>query len=171
MSQENHPINRYSIASVLFCAIFQITIINIEAKTKSIKNDPIDHTTQKLITILRNDNRQELELFLSEYKGYDFNKLRNGLWSSEKSTALIECIILDAHKCLNVLLSLGIFKHKVLKKQSSHNFYPLDYALHPKIKNDILDELVPYYKSHNLNPEDYISNQFKPIFEKYSHTL
>jgi hypothetical protein len=173
MTQKKDSISYYRLVSVLVFITAQSIDLSAKMNGMTFSSSSIDHTTQNLIRILRSDDLDELETFIEDNPGYNFNKLRNGLWTTEKSTALIECIVLDAYNCLNYLLFKSEFlkKDKITKtglmRKSSDGFYPLDYALHPKVKTNILDFLIPYYESYNLKTENYVSEQFKDIFETY----
>lgn len=128
------------------------------------EKSPISIATQELMTIFKKDNLQDLEKFMNKYPNYKFNKLRNGRWTIEKSTALIDAITLNAKKCLQYLVD-NKFTKTGLQTKSSHGYYPLDYALNPKINYSILDILVPKY----TNPEKYINDKYQKDFVTYKN--
>jgi hypothetical protein len=132
---------------------------NITKKSKKPEFTP----TQKLITILKRDNINDLEAFIHNYKHYKFNKLRYGSLSTEKTTALIDAIELNAQECLSYLIKNKKFTKNGFKIRSSDNFYPLDYALYPKIKYSILDTLVPAYN----DPREFISPNYQKHYDQY----
>ncbi len=119
--------------------------------------------TQQLITIFKRDNVNDLKNFIKIYKHYKFNKLRHGILDVKKSTTLIDAIVLDAQKCLSYLITNNKFTKNGLKTKSSDKYYPLDYALYPKIKYSILDTLVPAYN----DPLEYISPKFQKNYAQY----
>ncbi|HSW76244.1 MAG TPA: hypothetical protein VLG50_04335 [Candidatus Saccharimonadales bacterium] len=159
----------YQIHKKLFLVTFlSLGLTNIINASKSTA-PTADAATQKLIAIFQSDNVPALKKFITNNPSYKWAASRPGIFAPENTTPLIDAIVTTAPNCLTYLLNLQSTVGKnftsSLKTKSGHSYFPLDYALNPTVKKNIVNILTQHYK----DPKKYIVQ--KNAIKNYNNLL
>ena len=160
----NQPTNQPTKNNLLFLAIATLffNCSELSAGEGRIKpSKPKKKQGQNtLVTIFQNDDLAKLKNFINKNSNYNWNNLRTGIYEKEKTTAMIDCIVTNAYNCLSYLLSninpttkTPFFNQNSLTTASSHEFYPLDYALDPESGQqniNMIELLYSYYRNYHI---------------------
>ena len=112
----------------------------------------VDAATQELLLILQNDDVTNLKAFISKYPHYDYVSFRNSGYDAP-TTVLIDCIMHNAFKCLNYLLTKQIITKASLMEKNNAGIYSSAGDAAAFYKGRKAAEIVLWsYNNFGLNP-------------------